>query len=132
ACARARLAAAQGRRPGRHMTDGRGLARGAAAEIHVDPRRIAAARSVSRVMCWIVALLGALALVGWALDMEALKSVLRDRVAMNPLTALGFLLAAGALWLLQEGAVRRVSSVRAARIAACVVLTIGVVTAFGY
>jgi signal transduction histidine kinase/DNA-binding response OmpR family regulator/HPt (histidine-containing phosphotransfer) domain-containing protein len=117
------------------MRDGSGLAGGAAAEATDHPRRIAAMRALSRALLWIVVLVGGLALVGWQLDVETLKSVLPGRVAMNPLTALGFLLAAGSLWLVDAGgavSVRQVWSLRAARITAGVVLTIGVVTAFGY
>jgi signal transduction histidine kinase/CheY-like chemotaxis protein len=117
------------------MRDGSGPAGGAAAEATDNPRRIAAMRALSRVLLWIVVLVGGLALVGWQLDVETLKSVLPGRVAMNPLTALGLLLAAGSLWLLDAGgaaAVRHVWSLRAARITASVVLTIGVVTACGY
>src|SRR5919202_7085578 len=48
-----------------------------------------------------VAALGAsLSLVGWAFDVPALRSVLPGLPSMAPNTAVGLLLAAGALWLL--------------------------------
>ena len=47
-----------------------------------------------------VAGMGVLVLLGWALDVEFLKSLLHpNRVAMNPLTAVCFVLAGAALWL---------------------------------
>ena len=51
----------------------------------------------------IVALIGALVLVGWALDIEVLKSRMHpERIAMNPMTATGFFLCALAIWMLRE------------------------------
>ncbi len=41
---------------------------------------------------------GALVLIGWWLDVPLLKSLSREGVAMNPATAVGFILAASALW----------------------------------
>ncbi|MEX0611641.1 MAG: ATP-binding protein [Pirellulales bacterium] len=43
---------------------------------------------------------GALALVGWRLDIVALKSVLPGMIAMNPLTAVAFVGCGVSLWLL--------------------------------
>jgi signal transduction histidine kinase/CheY-like chemotaxis protein len=105
------------------------------AEGHVHPRRIATTHALSRALLRIVMIVGWLVLVGWQFDVELLKSILPGRVAMNPLTAFGFVLAAGALWLLEREAresVRTVRRVRVVRIAACAVLTIGAVTVFGY
>lgn len=51
----------------------------------------------------VVALIAALVLVGWALDVELLKSLMHpERIAMNPATALSFLLCAAALWALRD------------------------------
>jgi signal transduction histidine kinase/CheY-like chemotaxis protein/HPt (histidine-containing phosphotransfer) domain-containing protein len=48
-----------------------------------------------------VILLSALVLIGWTFEIVALKSVMSERVAMNPGgTAVGFLLAGSSLWLL--------------------------------
>src|SRR5262245_13506672 len=57
----------------------------------------------------LLVLVGTLVLLGWLFWVEALKSALPGRVAMNPLTAVGFMLAGAALWLLraEEGNPRR-------------------------
>ena len=51
-----------------------------------------------------VALLAVLVLIGWALGIEPLKRVLPGLVAMNPTTAVTFLLAAFSLWMLRREA----------------------------
>jgi PAS domain S-box-containing protein len=60
---------------------------------------------LARVASLAVILLSALVLVGWALDVEALKSAFPGMAAMNPVSAVCFLLAAAALWLLVDGKV---------------------------
>ena len=51
----------------------------------------------------LVASIGALVIVGWALDIEVLKSLLHpERTAMNPVTALSFILCAAALWVIRD------------------------------
>jgi two-component system NtrC family sensor kinase len=68
------------------------------------------ARSHAGLARWAAGLVAAaagLALVGWAADIEVLKSLLHPaRIAMNPMTAVGFVLAAAALWVLADDAVR--------------------------
>jgi signal transduction histidine kinase/DNA-binding response OmpR family regulator len=49
----------------------------------------------------LLVLLGAAALLGWLLRLEALKTVLPGRVAMNPATALCFIVSGAALWRLR-------------------------------
>jgi signal transduction histidine kinase/DNA-binding response OmpR family regulator len=114
----------EGREPERRST-----------RLDIDPRRIAFLRTLSRVMVLFVGLLGALVLVGWRLDVEALRSVMPGRVAMNPLTALGFLLAAASLWLLAHGSPRspeRAWIRRAGWVGAGGVVAIGALTMVGY
>ncbi len=53
----------------------------------------------ARVASAIVILVGCMVLVGWNYDITVLKSILPGLVAMRPNTALGFILAGGALWL---------------------------------
>jgi signal transduction histidine kinase/DNA-binding response OmpR family regulator len=85
---------------------------------------------MSRVMSLFVSGVGCLVLIGWKLDVARLTSGLPAHVAMNPLSACGFILAAGTVWLLQEpvGKVAR----RAARVGAGLVMVIGGTTLIGY
>jgi signal transduction histidine kinase/DNA-binding response OmpR family regulator/HPt (histidine-containing phosphotransfer) domain-containing protein len=55
-------------------------------------------RMVSRCASALVALIGGAVLLGWRLDSAALTSLLPGGVAMNPLSALAFVAAAGTLW----------------------------------
>jgi signal transduction histidine kinase/CheY-like chemotaxis protein len=100
----------------------------------VNPRRIAAFAFLSQALGACVLVIGGLVLLGWQLDMPTLESVLPGRVAMNPLTALALILAAGSLWLQAEvrpsaeGGRRQWIAQAAARL----VLVIGLVTLAGY
>jgi PAS domain S-box-containing protein len=74
-----------------------------------DAKRIGQLRvqKAAAMMPWIVAIVVAavalLALVGWALNIEVLKSFLHPkRVPMNPATAVAFLISAIALWFAQN------------------------------
>jgi two-component system sensor histidine kinase/response regulator len=58
---------------------------------------------VSRVCAVGVFVLGAAVLTGWGLELEAVKRVLPGHVAMNPLTAVLFLLSSRSLWVLASG-----------------------------
>src|SRR5262245_45292740 len=99
----------------------------------IDPRRISRLRALSKAASALGLVGGGTVLVGWQLDASVLTSILPGRVAMNPLTALSFMLTASALWLsLPSACARRPLLTRAARVAAAVVATIGVVTLVGY
>lgn len=65
-----------------------------------SPRLISPLRSISRGAGVAASLVGCLVLVGWVLDVGALKSVLPDSVAMKVNTALGFLLSGLSLFIL--------------------------------
>ena len=68
-----------------------------------NPRLIPALRACSRAASVIAVLVGGFVLGGWLFDVEALKRIFPDLVAMNPTTALCFILAGAALWLSQTG-----------------------------
>ena len=76
------------------------------------------------------AVLGALGLIGWLLDVELLRSFPRGGVAMNPLGALASMLAGASLVLLSKPTNERQR--RIARACALVVLTAGLVRLVGY
>ena len=87
-------------------------------------RLVAVLRTVPAVACAVVAASGFLVLVGWAFDLELLKSMLHpNRVAMNPATAACFILGSASLWLLAGGVI----SPRARVAAVALVLPIVVV-----
>jgi signal transduction histidine kinase/DNA-binding response OmpR family regulator len=76
---------------------------------------------------------GGAILLGWHLDVARLTSILPGRVAMNPVTALGFMLASVALWLsLPPASARGPELGRVARAAAGLVALLGAVTLAGY
>ena len=95
----------------------------------VDPRRVSRLQTVSRAASVLGLAGGGAVLLGWWLDVAVLTRILPGRVAMNPLTALTFMLAAVSLWLsLPSKSVQG----RAARVMAALVTAIGAVTLAGY
>jgi signal transduction histidine kinase/DNA-binding response OmpR family regulator len=100
------------------------------AETDIDSRRVAFARTVSRAMSLFVLAVGCFVLIGWKLDMARLTSGFPAHAAMNPLTAFGFIVGAGTLWLLQEPAVKLAR--RSARVGAGLIIAIGATTLIGY
>ena len=72
-------------------------------------------RTFSRVASILAIFVGCMVLAGWLFDAGVLERVLPGLVAMNPITAVGFVLAGASAWLLQEERVgsrlRRVASV---------------------
>src|SRR5262245_64035531 len=89
--------------------DGR---RGAAMKSVIDPRRVSRFLAVSRAASGLAFAGGAAVLLGWQLEVPALTSIAPGRVAMNPLTALGFMLAAVGLRLSTPYASERASGRR--------------------
>ncbi|WP_114784347.1 PAS domain-containing protein [Botryobacter ruber] len=68
----------------------------------MNPLIAARLRLFSRVASLVVVVAGVLVLLGWLFNMEGLKRINDDFVAMNPLTAICFILSGTGLWLLQE------------------------------
>lgn len=97
--------------------------------------RASSVHRLARGLSAAVALSGCLVLAGWLLDSPVLKSLIPGLVAMNPITAAAFVLAALSLWwsaaepggLLGPG-----WRCRAAFAAAALVALIGALTLFGY
>ena len=56
--------------------------------------------SPARAACILTLLISAGVLLGWQLGLPRLRAVLAGHVAMNPTTAVTFMLAAGSLWCL--------------------------------
>ena len=84
--------------------------------------------------CAAVVVVGAVVLLGWLADWEACKQVLPGMAAMNPVTAVCFMLSGVSLWLLSGGnavsiGVRRLRIVQACAI---VVGLVGLVKFGGY
>jgi hypothetical protein len=71
--------------------------------IQSDARFTSSLKISSRVAGAIAVLVAGLVLVGWQLDLEALKRILPGLVAMNPATAIAFILCGASLWLLAAG-----------------------------
>jgi signal transduction histidine kinase/CheY-like chemotaxis protein len=86
-------------------------------------------------MSALVVAIAGLVLLGWQLGIAELTSAVPGGVAMSPLTALGFIVSAACLWLLQErgaGNVPEGPRRRAAQVGAGLVIAFGVVTVVGY
>ena len=97
----------------------------------MNPRLTTSLKSFSQAASAVVVLIGFLVLVGWARDIETLKSVFAGLVAMNPATALTFVLAGASLWILREEAtdsrIRRLGQA-----GALVVASVGMLKLVGY
>jgi PAS domain S-box-containing protein len=84
--------------------------------------------------CAAVVIIGAVVLLGWLADWEVCKQLLPGMVAMNPATAVCFILSGVSLWLL-DGADAGLTGTRARRIArACAIIVglVGLVRLGGY
>ena len=92
---------------------------------------MATPRSLTHGASAAVILVGAATLLGWWLDIEPLKRGIGDAVAMNPATAVCFILAGAALWLAREEPVPPRTRRIAAGLATAVAL-IAIVRLAGY
>jgi diguanylate cyclase (GGDEF)-like protein len=68
------------------------------------PRVAVALRTMANVASVIPVVVGALALIGWSMDMETLKRIVPGLTAMNPATAIGFICLGWSLGVLSTGA----------------------------
>ncbi len=85
------------------------------------------AHSVARICALLTAALATVALLGWVIDVETLRSMVRGRVSMNPLSAIAFHLAALALWLIISTSAGRGWRIRAvAQTLALLIVLIGI------
>ena len=91
--------------------------------------------SLSRASGVLVALLGLTVLLGWQLDIALLRGGTPWRTAMNPTTALAFIVGGGALWMWHHVSRRSAAPSpmsAAVRIAAAAISLLGVITLAGY
>ncbi len=95
-----------------------------------DTPRTSALPGMARFAVAAATIVPSLALVGWALGSRTLKSLLPGAVAMNPATAIAFLLLALALWLWQRDSSTACSRLRC--ILAAGALFIGFTRVLGY
>src|SRR5688500_13176465 len=85
-------------------------------------------RFLSNVCAYLIIFTAVLVLTGWFLDIDRLKSIRHDTVAMNPVTAICFLLAGCALYLLQTK--RQAKGKRIANWLASGILAVGLIKLF--
>ncbi len=85
-------------------------------------------RFISKVLGILILFTGFLVIVGWMFGIERLKSIRHDTVAMNPATAICFILAGAALNLLQEEFKHKGKKI--ANWLAGIILTVGAVKLF--
>lgn len=88
---------------------------------------VATLKTLCRVFCAVTFLIGVLVLLGWMIGNDLLKSVVPGLVAMNPMTAIAFIFAALALWILraEPDEETNTSVRRGAQILAALTLLIG-------
>lgn len=92
-------------------------------------------KTISRCLAIIVALIALVVLVGWSLNIAALKSVLPNLISMKPNTAICFFLIGACLWLLRIEHVhtRGQNAARTIVVAlAAIVILIGLATILEY
>jgi hypothetical protein len=94
-------------------------------------RRHSRLRWFARLLVAGVAVVSVLVLIGWMLEVELLKRIVPGVVAMNPATAILFLLSGGALWLKMLPAAKRRWD-RLANGAAAAIVTVGLIRLAGY
>src|SRR5215208_2036258 len=103
------------------------------AEIQLPGISDSRAHSVARICALIAAALATIALLGWVIDVETFRSMVRGRVSVNPLSAIAFHLCALSLWLVISTPAGRGWHIRpAAQALALLVILIGAQRQVGY
>jgi len=100
-----------------------------------DSRLVSLFKSISTAASMITLAVGVTVLIGWAFDIEFLKRVIPNAVAMNPMTAFTFILSSAGLWLCRadvSDASHLAKIRRTAFLCAVTVALIGLVSLFGY
>lgn len=100
-----------------------------------DPRLVSLFKSITTAASFSVVLVSLVVLTGWAFDIEVLKRVIPGAIAMNPMTAVAFILSSTSLWLYRvdvSDAARLAEARRAAFLCAAMVALIGFVRLLGY
>ncbi len=100
-----------------------------------DSRLVSLFKSITTAASFSVTLVSLVVLAGWAFDIEVLKRVIQGAIAMNPMTAIAFILSSASLWLYRadvSDADRLAKVRRAAALCAAMVALIGLVRLFGY
>jgi PAS domain S-box-containing protein len=79
-------------------------------------------------------MIGAVVLLGWLADWEVCKQVLPGMAAMNPVTAVCFMLSGASLWLLQQGEAASIAGPKLQVIRACAIVVglVGLLQLGGY
>jgi hypothetical protein len=100
-----------------------------------NPRPFPGPYSFSYIASALVTLTGIVVVLGWMLDIPALRSLVPGVAAMTPATAISFVLAGASLGMLQmasQDTRRKLAVHRAAMAAAAVVTAIGGLSVLGY
>jgi signal transduction histidine kinase/CheY-like chemotaxis protein len=100
----------------------------------LNQRLLSSLEALSRRSSYLIAVVGLAVLLGWQFDIEMLRAGLPGRTPVNPATALGFLLAACALWMYHRVKGRPNSApVRwLVMTAASLIIALSVITLTGY
>ena len=100
-----------------------------------DSHLVSLFKSISAAASFSVVLLSLLVLAGWTFDIEFLERVIPDTVAMNPMTAVAFILSSAGPWLYRADVsdASRLAEIRCtAFLCAAMVALIGLVRFLGY
>lgn len=98
----------------------------------LDQQALSTLRKVHAGACVLLIALGGAVLIGWALEIELLKSIGPHFVTMKPNTAFAFVVAGITLWLRRENNDRAHQTQRLTQAGSAIVATIGALTLLEY